>query len=289
MDVVLGYLEVWESFKASILGIAESIQPSASTLAQKLLGFSIQSPGSKSATSGIVQDGSLIYQRINNSSDDDDGDESTKQVSSKKIDSIIREELSKRLYAMLDSLHNAALASHWTQPLRFSSSPAKPSLRQVPNGIITSDDMRTPKIHVLCKILGVLATTNAAASRDYTVLDQQWLQRMFRIIYPISGEVGWFYVLHAVPNSDKTAACLRAWLRREWEQLRKREASDGSLTHHLLYSMIRSALCDEFLGQGHGLHESELARYAFNDSLIQPLRRSFSGRDRFSQAVLFLE
>jgi hypothetical protein len=288
VDVVLGYLGVWESYKNAILGVANSLRPSGSTLAQKLLGFSSDSPKDNSRSFKVLE-GSLIHQRLSRNSDDDEI-----EVSANEIDAIIREELPKRLYNLLDSFHTAALASPWTRPRRFSASPPTSTAHQGSSTIITSNNNFVPKLHVLCKILSMLDISDRDSfkrQKDHTIIDQQWLQRMFGIIRPATGEVGSLSALRVVPDSDDISTSLRDWLQRDWNQLRNAEAS-GSVTHLLLHFMMRSALHVELFEDDLSNVQLGPARNpAFNTHMMLPLQELFFKQsfDRLTRAVHFIE
>ncbi|KDN40492.1 hypothetical protein RSAG8_08112, partial [Rhizoctonia solani AG-8 WAC10335] len=117
VELVLGYLKAWDSFKGDIARIVTHQNPSTSKHAQKLLGFSSDSSES-TIPAFTVSESSLIYHRANKSNEDDE-----LSISANEINSIIREELSKRLHSLLDSMHTAALASPWAMPRRYSASP----------------------------------------------------------------------------------------------------------------------------------------------------------------------
>ncbi|KAG9100907.1 hypothetical protein FS749_011852 [Ceratobasidium sp. UAMH 11750] len=147
VDVVLEHLEAWDLLIVDILSIVNGLDQSASKLAQKVLGFSPDASTGKTSTF-IVFESSLIYHHINKSADQDE-----LGVSAHSINSVIREELPKRLYRLLDSMHTAALTSPWVLPCRITTSPpALSSHRHSSNKITTSSLYSALKLQVLCKI-----------------------------------------------------------------------------------------------------------------------------------------
>ncbi|KAG8680120.1 hypothetical protein FRC08_016520, partial [Ceratobasidium sp. 394] len=244
VDVVLEHLEAWDLLIVDVLSMVNGSDQSASKLAQKVLGFSPDASTGKTSAF-IVFESSLIYHHINKSADEDE-----LGVSAHSINSVIREELPKRLYRLLDSMHTAALASPWVLPPRITTSPpALSSHRHSPNKITTSSLYSAPKLQVLCKTLRVLdlTSTSLRGFRDHTIADQLWLLRMLGIICSATGEVQSLSVLSTVSDSASIAKCLPDWLRRDQNQLRKAEASDTSVTHALAHMLVRSAVYYEFL------------------------------------------
>ncbi|KAG9121518.1 hypothetical protein FRC07_002483 [Ceratobasidium sp. 392] len=127
-----------------ILSMANGSNQSASKLAQKLFGFSSNSSASGTSTFTLLES-SWIHHYLSKSEDDDN-------VSASAINSIIREELPKLLYRMVDSLHTAALTSPWVLPRRLSSSPpVLASHRHSPQQIMSSSSFSAPKLQVISK------------------------------------------------------------------------------------------------------------------------------------------
>lgn len=284
VDVVLGYLGVWKSYKAGILFIFNYRRPSALMKAQKLLGFSPSETSDDVLQTFDVLEGSLIHQQLSKSKKDDET-----EASASEVDTIIRDELPLRLHKMLDSLHAAALVSPWTQPRRFSASPPAPLIRSSSN-IFVSNDNFSPKLHVLCKMIGVL---DMPKPKDLTIIDQQWLYRMFGIMYPTSGEISPLSSLSSAPDSDDISTNLRNWLQRDWGQVRNAGASDVSITHLMLHLMVRSALHSELFEDEApaNLQLGPIRDAIFSSRMVNPLQGLFSksGRHRLAQAVLFFE
>ncbi|KAG8731048.1 hypothetical protein FRC11_005260, partial [Ceratobasidium sp. 423] len=289
VEVVLGYLKAWNLFMGDIDGIITSSNPSTLKLAQKLLGFSPDSPATKNPTF-TVSENSLIYHRTNTSNEDDEV-----EVSSNDINVAIREELPKRLYGLLDSMHTAALASPWVLPRRYSASPPILTFHQGSDKLITSSDCSRPKLRVLCKILDVLDTSTRRGMKkfpDLTTVDQLWLQRVFGVLCSATGEVQSFSALSSIAESQAVAKCLQGWLQRDLSQLRTVQATDTSVTHTLLHMFTRSGIHNEFL-QPTGLScASGLLNTTslHNSDIIRPLQTLLFGRDRerLNQAVQLL-
>ncbi|CAE6542887.1 unnamed protein product [Rhizoctonia solani] len=289
-EVVLGHLKAWDSFAGDINGLITHRSPSTSTLAQKLLGFSsnLLTVGAPTFT---VSESSLIYRRTNNPNEDDEI-----EVSTSEMNAIIREELSKRLYSLLDSMHTSALASTWAMPRSYSSSPLAVALRQDSSKLSTSSDWVTPKLRVICKILGVLEMSKNQSGKknpDLTIVDQLWLQRIFGVVCSATGEIQSFSVLNSVADSVAIAKFFRDWLHRDFNQLVTEQASDTSVTHALLHMLTRSRIHNELL-QPSGLSHVSIvldSASSLSSNIIRPLRALLFGRDqdRLNQAVEFLE
>ncbi|CAE6436866.1 unnamed protein product [Rhizoctonia solani] len=290
MEVVLGYLQAWDSFIADIDKIATNSNPSTSKLTQKLLGFSPNSPASKAFR---VSENSLIYHRVNKSEDDEDDGLG---VPANDINTIVRTELPKRLYGLLDSTHTAALASPWALPRRYSTSPPTVKLHQGSGKMITSTGCSTPKLQVVSKIIHVLDTSTSRGMKkfpDLTVIGQLWLERTFNILFSATGEVQSCSALSDLADSGVIAKCLRDWLQRDLNQLHSAQVSDTSITHGLLHMLTRSGMYYEFLQPSSILHVSITRNpsSSFNSNIIQPLQTLLFGRDRnrLNQAVQLLE
>ncbi|CAE6496461.1 unnamed protein product [Rhizoctonia solani] len=290
VEVVLGHLKAWDSFKGDIDGIVTHNNPSASDLAQQLLGFS---PDASAITTPTftVSENSLIYRRANKPNE---GDEPS--VSAHEINPIIREELSKRLHGLLDSMHTAALASHWVTPRRYSSSPPAVTLHQDSGKLVTSSDWSMPKLWVICRILDVLNVSTSRAMKKYadlTVVEQLWLHRVFGVVCSATGEVQSFSALSNVADSGTIAKSLRDWLQRDCSQLVTEQESDISITHALLHMLTRSGVHNELL-QPSGLSHVSIvldSTASLSSNIIRPLRAFLFGRDngRLNQVVQLLE
>ncbi|CAE6472733.1 unnamed protein product, partial [Rhizoctonia solani] len=290
VEVVLGYLKIWDSFMGDIDKIVTNSNPSTLKLAQKLLGFSPDSSDTKTSNF-TVSESSLIYHRIKTSDEDHEV-----KVSASDINTVIREELPKRLYGLLDSMHTAALGSPWVLPRRYSTSPPVRTFHQGSDKLITSSDYSTPKLRVLCKILGVLDISTRRGikkSPDLMTVDQLWLQRILGILCSATGEVQSFSALSNMAEPHAVAKCLQDWLQRDLNQLRTAQASDTSVTHTLLHMLTRSGIHNELL-QPLGLSPASIIPNQAslpNSDVIRPLQTLLFGRDRerLNQAVQLLE
>ncbi|CAE6496666.1 unnamed protein product [Rhizoctonia solani] len=290
VELVLGYLKAWDSFKGDIARIVTHQNPSTSKHAQKLLGFSSDSSES-TIPAFTVSESSLIYHRANKSNEDDE-----LSISANEINSIIREELSKRLHSLLDSMHTAALASPWAMPRRYSASPPAVTLHQDSDQLITSSDWTIPKLRVMCKILDVLNVSTSQGMKkfpDLTAIDQLWLQRIFGTVCSATGEVQSFSALGNVADLGTIAKCLQDWLQRDLSQLFTEQASDTSITHALVHMLTRSGVYNELLQPSGILHVSTVldSTTSLSSNVIRPLRAFLFGRDkgRLNQAVQLLE
>ncbi|KAG8735089.1 hypothetical protein FRC10_011007 [Ceratobasidium sp. 414] len=289
VDVVLEHLEAWDLLIADIMGMVNGSDQSTSKVAQKLLGFSPDTSTGKTPTFN-VSESSLIHHSTNKSADDDE-----LGISARTINSTIREELPKRVYRLLDSMHTAALASPWVLPRRIKTSPLVPSSHlHSPNKITTSSLYSAPKLQVICKILQVLDLSNTSLRRfsDHTTTDQLWLRRMFGIICSATGEVQSLTVLSTASDSAAIAKCLPDWLRRDQNQLRKAEASDTSITHALIHMLVRSAVYYEFLEE-RGVSVTPIGpvqNTSFDLEVIRPLQSFLFSHnyDRLATATTFL-
>ncbi|CAE7144637.1 unnamed protein product [Rhizoctonia solani] len=292
VEVVLGYLKAWDSFMSDIDKIVTHHNPSSLKLAQTLLGFSPDS--SRLIIQGsafIVSENSLIHRHAKKIYEDGEDD-----LVGSAINAIIRDELPKRRYALLDSLHTAALASSWAMPRRYSSSPLAVTLRQNSHLLVTSSDWSMPKLRVVCKILDVLDVSTSRGMKkfsDLAVIDQLWLQRIFGIVCSATGEVQSFSALSNVADADHMAKCLRDWLQRDLGQLITQQLSDTSITHALLHMLTRSGVHHELLRPTGLSHVSIVldSNSSLSSNVLRPLRVFLFGhdRDRLNQAVGLLE
>lgn len=211
-DVVIEYLKFWDILMEEMLGMSKGANPSASKSAQKIFGFSPESATSKNSNF-VVLENSLIQQHVDKSVDNDDF-----EITARFINTVLREEIPRRVYRLLDSLHTAALASPWVLPCRFSTSPpALWAYQSSPNIITTSTPHSAPKLRVLCSILSVLDKSGSALKgfSDHTTVNQSWLLKMFGIIFSPVGEVQSFAVMNTVAEPTALSKSLVNWLRRD--------------------------------------------------------------------------
>ncbi|CEL56912.1 TPR and ankyrin repeat-containing protein 1 OS=Mus musculus GN=Trank1 PE=2 SV=3 [Rhizoctonia solani AG-1 IB] len=290
VEVVVGYLKALESLLEDINGIVTSSNPSGSQLSQKLLGFSAGSKIMKTA-SFIVSESSLIYRHTNKSNDNEE-----LTLTAGEINSIIRQELPKRIHGLLDSVHTTALTSPWVSPLRYSTSPPATTFSRKAGRLTTSNDSSTPKLRVLCDILAVLDTSTTQSMRqfpDLTLVDQLWLQRLLGVLCSATGEILSFSLIKEASDSVVYEKSLKDWLQRDLSQLQTAQMSGATITHGLLHMLVRSAVYHEFL-QPRGLLAAAVPRNpnsSFNSTIIQPLQELLFGQEygRLDQAIQLLQ
>ncbi|KAF8595241.1 P-loop containing nucleoside triphosphate hydrolase protein [Ceratobasidium sp. AG-I] len=289
VDVVIEHLEIWGTFVGDVLGMTKGANPSSSKSAQQLIGFSPESTTSKSSNF-TVSENSFMQHHVEKSVDDDGF-----EITPRFVNTILREELPKRVHKLLDSLHTAALASPWVLPCHYSTSPLLPSLRRhPPDSIITSIQHSSPKLRVMCSILSVFDKSSSGFKgfSDYTIAGQSWLLKLFGIVFSTTGETQSFSVLNTVAEPVSIAKCLSSWLRRDQNQLRKAAASDISITHALIHMLVRSAIYHEFL-QSLGVELTLIdstQESLFNLEIVRPLQDFLFGRsyNRFTIATSLL-
>lgn len=277
MNVVLGYLTAWESFKTALLD--------SSDRPLKLLGITLLDPESDGAPLSILEH-PVFHQNAQSPTDSDQAETFVNEIRA-----IISEEMPKHIHRMLGSLHTAALASSWTEA-RYSGS-------DFPSYLLHQSDLSmkptasfTPKLRVLCKLLSVLdMSPHIKQHPDYTLVDQQWLQRIFELVYCPNGMLEDLSGLRMAPESEDISECIKNWLQRDWDQLRDAEISDTTITHLLLHSIVRSGFYVELIGEQPFDMQVEQVGSTFNQQLVLPLRGFYSmeRRDRFMKANQFIE
>lgn len=266
--------------------MTKGANPSASESAQQLFGFYPESSTNKNSRF-IVSENSFIQQHVDKSEDDDNF-----EITPRFINTILREELPKRVHRLLDSLHTTVLASPWVLPRQFTTSPLSlSSYVGLPNDIKTSVHLSGPKLRVICHTLCILDKSSYALKgfSDYTTIGQSWLMKMFGLIFSTVGDVQSFYLMNGVDHPHLIVKGLSGWLRRDQNQLHKSTSSDISITYALVHMLVRSVIHYQYL-HSNGLELAPIASTQatpFNQDIVRPLQEYLFGQshDRFTTAT----
>ncbi|KAH7325422.1 hypothetical protein B0J17DRAFT_681298 [Rhizoctonia solani] len=281
-EVLLEYLDVVESYKADIIRIINMDQPRTLLFVQRLLGFTpIESVEPPHDTYQTVRASFITHhQKLKDPS----------PIAGGLVDSIVHEELPKRLHSFLGHFHTAIFNSPYVRPKISNTTPAERLSFWTPT--VMSSERSAVKLHLLRVILRALDAVefiNTTDQCDYTTVGHHWLGRMFEALYLATGEleqIGTVGSLGAVSTDDQ----LREWLARDWVQLRNSDNSSVDLgTPVLLHFLVRSGLQAQLFDRGVQWFASMGA--IFNSNLetrfIKPLQQFFRSQNfnRISEAI----